>query len=150
MELDFTSDVVEKLLLKKALSDKSWLNTLTNVYDKRWFKVPCLGQVIKLVVNFYNKYGSIPSIPAITALFKKLAEKQRSSDFNLADVSKLLAEVQNLDLRLSDDVLNANIKEFIRRNAFYNALLDNSQLLEDNPDNYQKVVDKCLENFDRV
>lgn len=150
MELDFTSDVVEKLLLKKALSDKSWLNTLTNVYDKRWFKVPCLGQVIKLVVNFYNKYGSIPSIPAITALFKKLAEKQSFSDFNLADVSKLLAEVQNLDLRLSDDVLNANIKEFIRRNAFYNALLDNSQLLEDNPDNYQKVVDKCLENFDRV
>jgi hypothetical protein len=62
----------------------------------------------------------------------------------------LLAEVQNLDLNISDDVLVSNLTEFIRRNAFYTALFDNSQLLEDNPDNYQKVVDKCLENFDKV
>ena len=60
MELDFSNDVVEKLLLKKALSDKSWLNILTNVYDKRWFKVPNVGTVLKLVVNFYGKYNSIP------------------------------------------------------------------------------------------
>lgn len=150
MDLDFSSDVVEKLLLKKALSDRSWLNILTNVYDKRWFKVPNLGTVLKLVLNFYNKYNSIPSVQAVSALLKKYAEKHASPDFNLTDISQLLAEVQNLDLNISDDVLVSNLTEFIRRNAFYTALFDNSQLLEDNPDNYQKVVDKCLENFDKV
>ncbi len=52
MDLDFSSDVVEKLLLKKALSDRSWLNILTNVYDKRWFKVPNIGTVLKIMLNF--------------------------------------------------------------------------------------------------
>ncbi len=93
MELDFSNDVVEKLLLKKALSDKSWLNILTNVYDKRWFKVPNLGTVLKLVVNFYNKYNSIPSIPTIEALLKKFIEKNPAPDFDIADVQMLLAEV---------------------------------------------------------
>jgi len=93
MELDFSNDVVEKLLLKKALSDKSWLNILTNVYDKRWFKVPNVGTVLKLVVNFYGKYNSIPSIPTIVACLKKFIEKNPSPDFDLADVQALLAEV---------------------------------------------------------
>jgi hypothetical protein len=87
MDLDFSSDVVEKLLLKKALSDRSWLNILTNVYDKRWFKVPNLGTVLKLVLNFYNKYNSIPSVQAVSALLKKYAEKHASPDFNLTDIS---------------------------------------------------------------
>ena len=126
MELDFSNDVVEKLLLKKALSDKSWLNILTNVYDKRWFKVPNLGTVLKLVVNFYNKYNSIPSIPTIEALLKKFIEKNPAPDFDIADVQVLLTEVQNLDLNINDDVLSSNLKEFIRRNAFYMALFDNS------------------------
>ena len=68
----------------------------------------------------------------------------------MSDVNELLVEVSNLNLNLSDDILNANLKEFIRRNAFYNALFDNSELLDRSPENYEKVVDKCLENFDRV
>lgn len=51
---------------------------------------------------------------------------------------------------MDENALNSNLKEFIRRNAFYNALWDNSELLEKSPESYEKVVDKCLENFDRV
>lgn len=40
MELDFTTDVIEKLLLKRALADKNWLNTVSNIYDARWFRTP--------------------------------------------------------------------------------------------------------------
>ena len=48
MEMDFSSEMIEKLLLKRALNDKSWLNILTNIYDKRWFKVKNLGTIMKL------------------------------------------------------------------------------------------------------
>ena len=51
---------------------------------------------------------------------------------------------------MPDDVLNSNLKEFIRRNAFYNALYDNAGLLNNDESGYEKVVAKCLENFDRV
>ena len=53
-------------------------------------------------------------------------------------------------MNLPEDVLNSNLKEFIRRNAFYNALYDNAGLLNSDESGYEKVVAKCLENFDRV
>ena len=61
MELDFTNDVVEKLLLKKALTDKNWLNILSRSYDKRWFKVKEIGIVLKLALKYYEKYNVCPS-----------------------------------------------------------------------------------------
>lgn len=74
MELDFSSDVIEKLLLKRALSDKNWLNALNNIYDKRWFKVQHVGMIVRLVLNYYKKYTSIPNTAIIQALVKKQIE----------------------------------------------------------------------------
>lgn len=150
MELDFSNDVIEKLLLKKALADRGWLNILLNTYDKRWFKDLSVSVTLKNMILFYKKYGSIPSIKAIHALTKKYAEKYPDSGIQLSAVQQLLSETQNLNLNIDEDIINKNLKEFIRRNAFYNSLYDNAELLERSPDNYQKVVDKCLENFDKV
>jgi replicative DNA helicase len=150
MELDFSNDTLERLMLKKALIDKKWLNILSKVYDKRWFKDICIGPTLKNIIAFYNKYDSIPNIQTIHALTKKYIEKYPNCEFKLSDVQQLLTEVSNINLNLSDDVINANLKEYIRRNAFYNSLYDNAELLERSPDNYEKVVDKCLENFDKV
>ncbi len=150
MELDFSNDIIEKLLLKKALVDKNWLNILSKVYDKRWFKDKCIGPTLKNMLAFYNKYGSIPSVKTIHALTKKYIEKYQDSDVTLSEVQQMLSEVTNLNLNISDEIINKNLKAYIRRNAFYNSLFDNAELLEKSPDNYEKVVDKCLENFDKV
>jgi len=37
-ELDFSNDVIEKLLLRRVLSDKKWLTIISNVYDKLFAK----------------------------------------------------------------------------------------------------------------
>lgn len=150
MELDFSNDIIEKMLLRKALSDKNWLNILSKVYDKRWFKVKNLGMILKLILKFYSKYSSIPNNNIIQALVKKYIEKHPDSDVKLTDVQMLLTEISNFDLHLSEDILNSNLKEFIRRNAFYNSLYDNAELLDRSPEMYERVVEKCLENFDRV
>lgn len=150
MEIDFSNDVLEKLLLKKALVDKHWLNILTKVYDKRWFNVPHLASVLKIVINYYNKHSEIPNLKVVKLLVKKYSELHPESALSLVEVNELLTDISNFDPNINEDVLNANLKEFIRRNAFYNSLFDNASLLDNNPDNYAKVVDKCLENFDKV
>lgn len=149
-EQDFTNETIEKLLLKRSMLDKNWLNILSNVYDKRWFKVEGVGLVLKLVLNWYKKYNSIPSIGIIQALAKKYFEKSGADSTQMSTVQLLLSEVTNTELNIPEEVLNKNLKEFIRRNAFYNALYDNAEILDSSPESYQKVVDKCLENFDRV
>ena len=150
MELDFSNDVIEKLLLKKALIDKNWLNILSKTYDKRWFSISCIGVTLKNILAFYNKYDSIPSIQTIQAISKKYIEKHGDTELNIIDIQQLLTEISNMNLNISDEVLNKNLKEFIRRNAFYYSLFDNAELLEKNSGKYDEVVDKCLANFDKV
>jgi replicative DNA helicase len=149
-DLDFSNDLIEKLLLKKTLTDKKWLSILSGVYDKRWFKTPNLSLVLKIIINYYSKYNSIPNNKVINALCKKYKEKTQANDVNLSEINELLADTMNLNLNISDDIINANIKGFIRKNAFLQSLFDNAELLEKSPDSYENVVDKCLENFDRV
>ena len=38
MELDFSTDLIEKLLLKQSLNDKKWLSILSSINDVRIFK----------------------------------------------------------------------------------------------------------------
>ena len=38
MELDFSTDIIEKLLLKQSLNDKKWLSILSSINDGRIFK----------------------------------------------------------------------------------------------------------------
>ena len=75
MELDFSEDVVEKLLLKKALSDKTWLNILSKIYNPKWIKSKNISVIIQLVLKFYNKYNNIPSSKVVQALVLKYNEK---------------------------------------------------------------------------
>ena len=138
------------MLYKKASLDKAWMNILSNTYDERFFKTPYLGLMTNMLVKYYNKYGTAPSNKAMSNMVKAYKEKYPTIDINLADVNNLISDIANLDLQVPDEVINSNLKEFIRRNAFYNALYDNADLLGKNEDGYEKVVAKCLENFDRV
>jgi len=150
MELDFSDDMIEKMLLKKALVDRKWLNILSSVFDPRWFSVKNMDTILMLLVKYYQKYSSVPSNKVIGALVQKYGEKNPDLDIQAAEVNELLAEVATIDNGINDDAMSSNLKEFIRRKAFYEALMDNSQMLEKDPTCYGQVVEKCLANFDRV
>lgn len=68
----------------------------------------------------------------------------------MASVQQLLGEVQSMEFGQADELVNSNVREFVRRGAFYNALFDNAEQLEKRSGDYKKVVDDCLANFDRV
>ena len=149
-ELDFSRDDIEKMLFKKATLDKKWMNILAGTFDKRFFKTPNLAMLAYIQVKYYEKYGQVPSNKTLTALAKAYSLKHQKEDIDLANVNELIRDISSFDLNIPDDVMNRNLKEFIRRNAFYNALYDNASLLDSDESGYEKVVSKCLENFDRV
>ena len=138
------------MLFKKASLDKKWMNILVGTFDKRFFKTPNLAMLADLQVRFYEKYGQAPSTKTLAAMAKSYAIKYPAENIEMSEVNELLGEINTFDLNLPEDVLNSNLKEFIRRNAFYNALYDNAGLLNSDESGYEKVVAKCLENFDRV
>ena len=150
MELDFSTDIIEKLLLKHSLNDKKWLSILSSINDIRIFKTQQVKVLAKLLLKYFEKYNSCPSSKVLQLLSKKYIETHQDAGITMQEVNQLLSELSQMSYNIQDDVLISNFKEYIRRNAFYNALYDNIDILERGPGEYEKVVDKCLENFDRV
>lgn len=150
MEIDFSREDIEKMLFKKATLDKKWMNILAGTFDKRFFKTPNMAMLADFLVKYYTKYGHAPSNKVLSSMAKAYAEKYQDKNVSLAAVNELLAEISTFDMQVPDDVASANMKEFIRKNAFYNALYDNADMLGRDEDSYAKVVEKCLENFDKV
>lgn len=150
MELDFSTDIIEKLLFKQAISNKHWLNIFSNKYDKRWFKVPHVGLLLKLTLKYYEKYNACPSTKVIQLLAKKYSEGHPEENIKLSEVTELLTDISNLNYNIAEDVLNNNFVEFVKRNAFYSTFFDTIEILDRNPESYEKVADKCLANFEQV
>lgn len=150
MEIDFSRDDVEKLLVKKASVDKKWMNILASTFDERFFKTPNLGLLASMQVKYYTKYNKMASQAMLSSMIKAYAAKYPSKGIDITQVNALLYDINNSGKDIPDDVVNANLKEFIRRESFYNALYDNASLLNNDENGYDKVVEKCLENFDRV
>ena len=164
MDLDFTNDTIEKMLLKKALSDKHWLSILSNVYDslfgkiqnkefrekKSLFKNRDFSLILRLAMKYFQKYDKTPDNNVIQLLAKKYQELHPAECIDIAKINTVLSELQNANYNIGDDILNKNFKDFIRSQAMYETLSQNVEILTSENGDYQKVVDKCLENFDKV
>ena len=164
MDLDFTNDTIEKMLLKKALSDKHWLSILSNVYDslfgkiqnkefrekKSLFKNKDFSLILRLAMKYFQKYDKTPDNNVIQLLAKKYQELHPAECIDIAKINTVLSELQNANYNIGDDILNKNFKDFIRSQAMYETLSQNVEILTSENGDYQKVVDKCLENFDKV
>lgn len=154
MELDFASDTVEKLLLKKVLTDREWTDTLSKVFDRRWFKTRHMGVVLGFILKFYDKYGRTPQVPVVEALARKYAENHPGEGFDVAEANALVSEAVSMQAP-DEDITRENLREFIRKNALSASLIDNINILSDaeherDSEKYQKIIDRCLENFDRI
>lgn len=147
MELDFSTDVIEKLLFKRMLNDKKYLNIMSSVFDKRWFTVDNLSVLCKLALNYYAKYNAIPSNKIILALAKKYVEKLPESAQEYKNIVTLYNDISQLEMNIPDEVLSMNLKEFIRKRALRWAIADNIEKIETNSD---QVIDDCLARFDKV
>lgn len=161
MELDFSNDVIEKLLLKRALQEKHWLSILANVYEslfsksrfkekKSLFKDKNVSLIVKLAMKYFSKYNQTPNSKVIQLLAKKYADVHDMEGIDLSQVNETLMEVQNMNFNIDESILKKNLKDFILQQAMVETLSENAEILTSGDGNYQKVVDQCLENFDKV
>jgi len=145
MELDFSTDVIEKLLFRQMLTDKVYMNILSSAFDKRWIKTDYLGKIMQLCIVFFKKYNTVPDVKIAKALVKKYAESGQNVD--LAAMNAVIDESWNLNLEVPKDILASNLKNFIRKQALWTTILDNVDGLEKNS---EKVLDNCITGFDSI
>lgn len=147
MELDFSRDILEKLLFKQILTDKQYMNVVSQNFDKRWFKVDNMSMLIDLSVKFFKKYGKIPNAKTIKALTKGFLERKGNTDTNLNEVNELVDSSLGIEMNLDKEILCSYLNTFIRKQALYTSIMDNVDDIENNSD---EVLEKCIARFDEV
>lgn len=144
MEFDYTYEVIEKILLKRALQDKKYLNIMANVFDSRWFDKNRNNAIImNLAIKYYKKYNSVPNNKILAALIKRYSEVH--PDCNLNEVNDSLIAINSFDLSVTDECANRNIKKYIDEKAIYYLMSDNVQEALSTGD-----VGKILNNFEKI
>jgi len=146
MELDFSRDILEKLLFKQVLTDKQYMNVVSQNFDKRWFKVENMSTLIDLSVRFFRKYGKIPNSKTLKALVKGFAER-KNPEMNVNETNDLIDSALGMEMNLDKDVLCSYLNTFIRKQALYTSIMDNVDDIENNSD---EVLEKCIARFDEV
>lgn len=155
MDLDFNSDFIEEMILKKATTDKKYLSVLSNVFDIRWWKNKNVGVLLDLSVLYFRKYSAVPSPKILQALLQKAIASRRyiegrdayrnyKDDIEYADVSNTLLSSAQKEINLPEEAVNSNACEYMKERALYYTFSDNMEYMEKT-----KSVDKCLKVFEK-
>ena len=144
MELDFTNEMLERILIRKALVDKRFLNALSPIMDKRWFEASKpLGIIGKLIVKYFGAYENPPTIQIVQAMVAKYC--QVHADVKQSDILRELTDVARLEVDLSLDVVNANLQRFVKEKLLYYTIHDNAVEIMNHGS-----VDNCIDKFEKI
>jgi len=144
MELDFTNEMLERTIIKKSLVDKRFLGVISQYMDQRWFETSkSLGIIGKLIVKYYNKYEGTPSVQIVQAMVSKYC--QVHPDTPQADILRDLTEIARLEVDLSLDVVNSNLRKFVKEKLLYYTIHDNAVDIMNHGS-----VDSCIDKFDKI
>lgn len=147
MEFEYTSELVERLILKRTLSDKKYLGILTDIFDVRWFDNKNISVILRNVIKFYKKYQKVPSNSIILAICKKYCEN--NTDRTYEDLNDELIKVNSLEIPCDDECANRNIERYIKEKAFYYAVSDSVSDQSKNR-SLEDSVSKHLEEFEKL
>ena len=143
VDFDFTNDTIEKLIVKRILTDRKYLGKRAKSFDARLFDSKPLGTIAKLAVVFYRKYDKVPTNREMSALVKKYCESR--DDVKEADVSSSMLEVSNLGIDYTSKAAVENCEKYVRGKMYYLTICDTA-----NEVIRTGHVDKCLERFDEI
>lgn len=144
-ELQFTDEIIERLIVKRIFVDNAYAQLFSEVYDRRWIQHASRGGILRFTLAYYAKTGTIPDHEMLIALVSKKADQDptfpRPEEFT-AELNACLAV--NLDVQ-SPDLVKDTIFNYIRQRGVYYAIIDNLSQIES-----RKDVSKTITAFEKV
>jgi len=144
-ELQFSDEIIERLIIKKIYVDTAYSQLFQEVYDKRWVQNQIRGTLIRFILAYYAKANGSPTKEMLIALIGKKAE----SDSTFPKIEEFTLELElclntNLDTQNSD-LVKDTIFNWIRQRGVYYAIIDNLSQIEN-----RKDVTKTIAAFEKV
>lgn len=127
---DIDSEFLEKLIIKGALQDKTYLVNLASVFEPEYFDDAQASSVFKYISNYVDEFNAIPEESSI---IHSIREDDRKN------VENFLKEVKSVDFSVSDgfDFLFHHTNEYLKWQALKRAMIENVDIIDNKGDREQ-------------
>jgi len=114
--------LIEKLIIKAALLDKSFLNMVTSSFDAKYFEDSVISDVFQQLKEYNSSYSKIAPRSVISDAVK--------------DSNELFSEIDSIDFDIPDnyDYLINTTNAYLKKAAVKNAILDSVEVINKEED----------------
>lgn len=110
------ADYYESVMAYNMLLDESYLANIIDHLDEKYFNNKDISAIVRIVIDFYNKRSTPPTLTEIKGYLIDEALKK-----NYRNVIKLF---ENFDKKFNKDELYENTERFLKERAVYSTLLE--------------------------
>ena len=116
--LDLPNDYVERLILKKFMTDPQYTPFIAENFKEEYFDNSTIKWALHVGSRYYKEYKSIPPMELLTNLLIGLGKNEEAS---------LVASYANLNVEADDLFIQSSIKGFYQSKAFFYLIFSNSE-----------------------
>ena len=109
-------DYFEKILCYRSLFDTTYLASIVDHINPKYFKDNNISKVFVIICGFYNKRNKLPTLTEVKSYLTTEELKQSFKD--------LVHSLQEIDKNLDYDELYENTERFLKEKAVYHTMLE--------------------------
>jgi replicative DNA helicase len=130
LDLDF----YETVILYNCLLDAGYLSAIIDHLEVKFFKNRDTQSVIKIILEFFNKHGTVPTNTEIKAYL--------TTDELKESFKRVVGSFVDLDKKFEKAELAENTELFIKEKGVFNTLLDAAEKLDNKKLNTSELLQK--------
>jgi len=127
-------DYFETVLVYKALTDETYLSSIVDYVDPKYFKNDDIKNIFGIIREFFNKRGTTPTLTEIKS-YLTTSELKNS-------YKKVVTTFSDLDKNLNSDELSENTETFLKEKAVFHTMMDVVDDLNKNQVNTSTILEK--------
>ena len=115
-------DYYETIIIYNCLTDSSYLASIIDVLESRFFKNKDIKSIVTIITKFFVERGTVPTHTEVKAYLT--TEELKTSFKNVVNL------FTSIDKKFDHNELIENTELFLKEKAVYNALLDAADKLD--------------------
>jgi len=127
-------DYFETVIVYKSLTDETYLSSIVDYIDPKYFKNDDIKNIFGIIREFFNKRGTSPTLTEIKS-YLTTSELKNS-------YKKVVTTFTDLDKNLNSDELSENTETFLKEKAVFHTMMDVVDDLNKNQVNTSNILEK--------
>ena len=131
---DIDLDYFEKILVRKAMTDGTYLSSVADYVDPKLFNDKNIAKYFEIVKKFHGEHDTLPTVTEVKTYL--------TTDTLKKGFRTLVESFRELDSSLNNDELYINTEKFLKERGLYHAILESAEAISGEGGDAGDIVEK--------